>query len=269
MINESDHGGSSRGPSRRKPQAGQRKRASAAPSDPYKPVSLGVRRSRAFEAEGGGLLCVHPGQVAASFRLRLNPDPAEGEPNDTASCLVRLADEAGEVWEAESTFSLHVFVENMVNLDRTSWLVYFDDAEEWKGAFDGDRMITGATCLLDDRFYRKFLVGDERVELKFKSQCPRFDVAFYTSPHVTGLTSLLVRVSGLFDVDMNKIRPLVFEMDWRNLLFRNELYFDTEAEEWAGDGWPLPPVFRRAGSTGSPQALVRYEAKPESRAGAG
>ena len=66
------------------------------------------------------------------------PTPPGGEPVDTASCLVRLADEAGEVWEAESTFSLHVFVENMVNLDRASWLVYFDDAEEWKGAFDGD-----------------------------------------------------------------------------------------------------------------------------------
>jgi hypothetical protein len=130
---------------------------------------LWVGRSRAFETEGGGLLRIHPGQVAASFRLRRNADPTEGEPIDTASCLVRLEDEAGEVWEAESTFSLDVFVENMVNLGRTSWLVYFDDAEgEWKGAFDGDLMIAGATCLLDDRSYRKFLVGDQRVELKFK-----------------------------------------------------------------------------------------------------
>ena len=222
-----------------------RKGASAAPPDPYQPVSLWVGRSRSFETEGGGLLRVHPGQVAASFRLRRNPDPTGGEPVDTASCLVRLADEAGEVWEAESTFSLHVFVENMVNLGRASWLVYFDDAEEWKGAFDGDLMMAGATCLLDDRFYRKFLVGDERVELKFKYQCPVFDVAFHRSPHVTELTSLLVRVSGLFDLDMNEIRPLVFEMDWRCLLFRNELYFDAEAGEWTGDGWPLPPVFTK------------------------
>ena len=128
-------------------------------------------------------------------------------------------------------------------------------------------MMAGATCLLDDRFYRKFLVGDERVELRFKYQCPVFDVAFHRSPHVTDLTSLLVRVSGLFDLDMNEIRPLVFEMDWRRLLFRNELYFDAEAGEWAGDGWPLPPVFRRTGSTGSPQALVRYEAGPGGQAG--
>ena len=114
-------------------------------------------------------------------------------------------------------------------------------------AFDGDYMMAGATCLLDDRSYRKFLVGDERVELRFKYQCPVFDVAFHRCPHVTELTSLLVRVSGLYDLDMNEIRPLVFEMDWRRLLFRNELYFDAEAGEWTGDGWPLPLIFTRTG----------------------
>src|SRR4051812_7034721 len=111
MDSEPDPDESSRAPSRRKPRPGRRKGASAAPPDPYQPVSLWVGRSRAFEAEGGGLLHVHPGQVAASFRLRRNPDPTEGEPVDTASCLVRLADDAGEVWEAESTFSLKVSVE--------------------------------------------------------------------------------------------------------------------------------------------------------------
>src|SRR4051794_27164404 len=183
MSDEPDRSPNARDPSRRKPRPRPRKGASAAPPDPYQPVSLWVGRSRAFEAEGGGLLRIHPGQVAASFRLRRNPDPTEGEPVDTASCLVRLADEAGEVWEAGSTFSLHAFVENMVNLGRTSWLAYFAEADdEWKGAFDGDLMMAGATCLLDDRFYRKFLVGDERVELKFKYQCPVFDVAFQRSP---------------------------------------------------------------------------------------
>jgi hypothetical protein len=226
MSDEPDRRPNPRDPSRRKPRPRSRKRASANPPDPYQSVSLWVGRSRAFEAEGGGRLLVHPDQVAASFRLRRNPDLSEGEPVDTASCLVRLADEAGAMWEAESTFSLHVFVENMVNLGRTSWLVYFDDAEdEWKKAFDGDLMMAGATCLLDDRFYRKFLVGDERVELKFKYQCPVFDVAFHRSPHVTELTSLLIRVSGLFDLDMNEIRLMVFEMDWRRLLFWNELFF--------------------------------------------
>lgn len=249
-------------PSRRKPRPSRRKGASGAPPDTYQPISLWVGRSRALETEGGGLLRIHPGQVAASFRLRRNPDPSEGEPVDTASCLIRLADDAGEVWEAESTFSLLAFVENMVNLGRTSWLVYFDEAEEWKGAFDGDLMMAGATCLLDDRFYRKFLVGDERVELKYKYQCPVFDVAFHRSTHVPSLTSLLVRVSGLFDLDMNEIHPLVFEMDWRGLLFRNELYFDDEEGNWTGDGWPLPPVFKKVGAKGPPQALVRHEAGP-------
>ncbi len=229
-----------------------------------------VGRSKAFEVEGGALLHVRPGQIAASFRLRRNPDPTEeGEPIDTASCLVRLADAVGEIWEAESTFSLHVFIENMVNLDRTSWLIYFDDSEEWKAAFEDDCLMTGATCLLDDRFYRRLLVGDDRVELQFKYQSPSFDVAFYRSPHVPDLTSLLVRVSGLYDSDMNEIRPLVFEMDWRHLLFRNELYFDAEAGDWTGDRWPLPLIFRRVGSTGFPQSLVTYEAGPGSQSGVG
>lgn len=268
MSDEPDRSQDPCSPSRRKPRPRRRKGASAATDDLYQPVALWVGLSRVYEAEGGGLLRIEPGQVAASFRLRRNPDPTEGEPVDTASCLVRLADDAGEVWESESTFSLHAFVENMVDLGRTSWLVYFDEAgEEWQGAFDGDLMVAGATCLLDDRFYRKFLVGDERVELKFKYQCPVFDVAFHRSPQVPTRTALLVRVSGLFDLDMNEIRPLVFEMDWRSLLFRNELYFDSEEGGWVGDGWPRPLIFRKTGSTGSSQPLVRFEAGPGCQAG--
>src|SRR4051794_33584497 len=150
MKEESDRSSDRPGTSRRNPRPGRRTGASAATPDPYKPLSLWVGRSKAYETEGGGLLRIHPGQVAASFRLRRNPDPTEGEPVDTASCLVRPADDAGEVWESESTFSLHAFVENMVNLGRTSWLAYFAEADdEWKGAFDGDLMMAGATCLLD------------------------------------------------------------------------------------------------------------------------
>jgi hypothetical protein len=139
------------------------------PVDAYRSVSLWCGRSRFFDTNEGGRLQVDPGQVALSFHLKRNRDTTEGEPFpvDTASCFVRLVDEAGDVWEAESVFSLDVFIQNMINLGRTSWLVYFDDAEEWKGAFDEDGLMTGATGLLDDRFYRKLLVGDERIELQF------------------------------------------------------------------------------------------------------
>lgn len=237
--------------------------------DADRSVSSTCGRTRYFDTDEGGRLRVDRGEVALSFRLRRNAYIGEGEPVDTASCLVRLADEAGEVWEAESTFSLDVFIQHMIDLGRTSWLVYFDDAEEWKGAFDGDCLMTGATCLLDDRFYRKFLVGDDRVELQFKYQCPTFDVAFFRSPYVTSSTSLIVRVSGLYDSDMNEIRPMAFEMDWSDLLFRNELYFDVEEGGWTGDGWPLPVVFRKAGSSATPQALIRYEAGPARESGVG
>jgi hypothetical protein len=54
---------------------------------------------------------------------------------------------------------------------------------------------------------------------------------------------------------MNKIRPLAFEMDCRGLLFGNELYFDDGEGNWAGDGWPLPPIFGRTGLSGSPRPL--------------
>jgi hypothetical protein len=80
---------------------------------------------------------------------------------------------------------------------------------------------------------------------------------------------LIVKVSGLYDSDMNEIRPLAFEMDWSDLLFRNELYFDAEEGHWTDDGWPLPLIFRRTDSTGSPQPLVRFEAGPSKQSGVG
>jgi hypothetical protein len=227
----------------------QRKRASVVLPDPYQDVSLWVGRPRTFDVEGGGLLRVDSGQVAASFRLRRNPDPTEGETVDTASCLVRLADQSGEIWESVSTFSLNVFVENMINLDSTGWLVYFDDAKEWKPAFDTSSLMTGAVCLLDDRFYRKFLVGDERVELKFKYQSPTFDVAYHQYPEVKDFARLIVRVSGLFDLEMNEIRPLAYEMDWQRLFFKNDLYYDEVEGGWTGDGLPLPLVFNKTGGS--------------------
>ncbi len=254
----------------RKPRPRERKSArSKPPADSYRSVSSWFGRTGYFDTDEGGRLRVDPGDVALSFRLRRNAYIGEEEPVDTASCLVRLADEAGEVWEAESIFSLDVFIRNMINLGRTSWLVYFDDAEEWKGAFDGDCLMTGATCLLDDRFYRKFLVGDDRIEFQFKYQCPTSDVAFYRSPYVKSLTRLIVRVSGLYDSDMNVIRPLAFEMNWSDLLFRNELYFDVDEGGWTGDGWPLPVVFKKVGASATPQSFVRYEAGPVSQTGLG
>jgi hypothetical protein len=80
---------------------------------------------------------------------------------------------------------------------------------------------------------------------------------------------LIVKVSGLYDSDMDEIRPLAFEMDWSDLLFRNELYFDSEEGHWTDDGWPLPLIFRRTGSMGSPQSLVRFEAGPSKQSGVG
>jgi hypothetical protein len=252
-------------PARRKARPRNKKvTPSRPPVDAYKSVSLLCGRTRYFDTEEGGRLRVDPGEVALSFRLRRNVHVGEGEPIDTATCLTRLADDAGELWETEAHFSLDVFIQNMVNLDRMSWLVYFDDAEEeWKKAFEDDCLMTGATCLRDDRFYRNFLVGeDQRVEFQFKYQCPQFDVAFYRDSYLKDSTRLIVRVSGLYDAEGNDIRPLAFEMNWWDLLFRNELYFDTDEGQWTGDGWPLPMTFRKVGATGSPQSLVRHEPGP-------
>jgi hypothetical protein len=102
------------------------------------------------------------------------------------------------------------------------------------------------------------------LKLQFKYQCPTFDVAFYRSPHVPDLTSLLVKVTEFYDLEMNLVPPLVFEMHWSDLLFRNELYFDEEEGWWTGDSWPLPLVFEKTGFQGPPQPLVTFEPGPGS-----
>jgi hypothetical protein len=220
-------------------------------------ASLWCGLSRTFATEDDGRLRVEPGKIALSFRLRRDADPRPDEPVDAATCFLRLADDRGDLWESASTFSLHAFVEQMINLDRANGLAFFDNAPQgWKEAFNDHCLMSGARSLLDDRGHRKFLVGDQAVELAFKYQCPTFDVAPLAGAHSS---SLLVRASGFRTLDGGEIPPLAFEMPWQALIFRNELHFDPDEGWWMKDGWPLPITFRKAEGRGEPQPLVRHE----------
>ncbi len=46
---------------------------------------------------------------------------------------MRIADDARDVWEAVSTFSLFAFIEKMTDLGRTSGLEFFETAWPFTG----------------------------------------------------------------------------------------------------------------------------------------
>jgi hypothetical protein len=246
----------------------------------YRPVVLNSGQTADFLTDAGGVLRIGPGEVAASFRLAFK-DRDEKEHADVVSCFTRLADAKGTVWEAEAVFTPRVFMEKLIDLSQIEWHTFFQSADKaWKPAFRRRVVLTGVNDLLDDRFYRHFLVDESVVHLQFKYLAPTYDIAYLDDRR------LLVRVSGLwtsweslvFDegmvvgvqeendegegitwADGEELPPMVYELETRHLLFRNTAYLEPERRRyWLDNEVPLPLRFRRTRKRAAAQDNVCF-----------
>ncbi|HKB39310.1 MAG TPA: hypothetical protein VKD72_22925 [Gemmataceae bacterium] len=235
-------------------------------NDPEAPPE-NTRREVVFPtAESGDLVITAP-NLAGTFRLGFRHRDAV---RDVLSCVFRVPDSDGNLWEAETVFTPEVFLEQLVTLQRTSWAVFESTTEEDTQIFKEHLLLSGIRDTLDDGSRRLFLVADNAiVDVTFDNQKVTYDVA--------GQKGLLVRVSGLtgrvypaagdreyVDVDLSKhaegeraVPPIVFPLEVRSLIFRNTTFCVDEGY-WHRNDLPLPLIFHRVPGTGEPQADVVF-----------
>ena len=85
----------------------------------------GVRTDEVLRHDGRRRLRVDPGEIPLAF-CRGETPIHEGTNRSIQPHAAGIADDAGDVWEAVSTFSLFAFIEKMTDLGRTSGLEFFE-----------------------------------------------------------------------------------------------------------------------------------------------
>jgi len=248
-------------------------------SEKYWPVKLSNHAQVDFLTDAAGVLRVGPGKTSATFRLDFHHRGKER--CDILSCVTRLADATGKVWEAEAVFTPAVFMEKLLDLNRYPWTDFFESAEQdRKDAFTNASLLEDVGDLYDDRFYRYFLVGAAVIHVQFKYLSPNYDIAYLDSRRV------VVRVRGLWgswdsltfeegDVagvqeageagrgntwgDIEEVPAIAYELETRELLFRNLACPEVDSPDcWHDNDVPLPLKFRRTSGGGEPQEHVRF-----------
>ena len=217
-----------------------------------------------FHTEEGGFLHFGRGEIQYGFAMAMKPRRPEAE-TDAISSYTRVADKNGVVWEMEAILTPYTLIEGMLNINNSGPVQFFENvSDDWRDCFATDLLVAEAEELLDDRFYRTILIRGKHYIIPFKYQGPKVDVAFYRDTHMSSLTSLLIRVSGLYgyigstDGDYDEIPPIVFEYNHNNLAFRNYGYFDEEAQLWLENSIPLQVMFHRTVLKDNPQDTIEY-----------
>ncbi|HYT90324.1 MAG TPA: hypothetical protein VEL76_16575 [Gemmataceae bacterium] len=240
----------------------------------FVPIQLGndlyaPPREVAFPTTEAGDLVITASRLEGAFRLAVK----QREPQrDVLSCALRVADADGDLWEAESLFTPEVFLEYLVDLERSTWAVLETEDEESRQAFQKPLLLTGVRDTLDDHGRRLFMVGKSAlVVVTFDAQRPTYDVAEGLLVRVSGLSGRLYPADGDRDyvaIDVSKhtpdeqlLPPIVFPVHPRELIFRNTTFCVDEGF-WHDNDLPIPLVFRRVPGNGTAQEDVVFRASP-------
>jgi hypothetical protein len=255
--------------------AGQNPASSPLPEQPEGPfVPLSWEAWSPFEllTDAGGFL---RGEGKQSWQVCLEKAPgSEREPFDILRWRSRLADSAGDLWEGVAVFTPEVFLERLIDLDRTD-LPAFAKEKAGKGV-PGLRGIRG---VLEDGAWRYAILADEVIAFQGTGQKLTIDVGLGGSEG-----QVQVRIAGLvgrrrpIEIDyfspyvvldpperrVNRKRweedhPLpvvVYKADFLKLAFHNTS-FAVDDGFWHGNAIPIPVVFRLIGKA-EPAPAVQF-----------
>lgn len=149
----------------------------------------------AYSTDQLGTLAVGLGSIDLGYRLDIDHG---GDPERVAkglynvACFHRLADAAGDVWEARTCFNIHLFVNRLLDLDSLDWPMWAHHDSGRTEAIASRPILTKLQVMEDDRSYRRFWVDHALLEIKFKYQGLTIDIGYQDSDRVA------VRVSGFF-----------------------------------------------------------------------
>jgi hypothetical protein len=220
----------------------------------------------------GGCLRRTWGGVRVAFRLDTAPGSA-AEPVDVLRCVTRLADDRGDLWQAQSLFTPEVFLERMVDPAKHRQPLADEEADRQWDLRKDNRLLSGIRGRLEGN-HRYFLTTDHAVAVVGANQPIRFDVAGQGRDllvRVTGLTGVRWPLTvnpqdeyaGLTEECLGKPRqegplpPLVYQIDIADLLFRNTT-FAVDDGFWHLNDLPIPLLWERIEGKGEPQDGVRY-----------
>ncbi len=265
----------------------------------YVPYSLWNHGEVVFPTDPPGWLVIGDGSLQIEYRLAFDdggfPErAADGYGN--VACFQRIPDAAGVVWEARTTFSPHLFVNRLLDLDSLEGPMWAYNDPARVEAVTQRPLITGISVLEDDRFYRRFWVDDALLEIQFKYQGLKIDVGheddYSVAVRITGFFGSWAHVpmygecevpvwrggavrppesdyepdeDGLreFPADeppggwLENLAPITYSLGVREFLFRNDAHWERTYP--TTETLPRPVVFRRvADGTGEPQPQVTH-----------
>jgi hypothetical protein len=255
------------------------------------PVTLDNSWIVEYATDAGGVLRIDPATIRAAYRLRVERI-AESSSHTRVFCLVRLADNEGRLWQAESAFSADVFLRHLIDLGRKEPPHLARNLPQpWREALNRPCLAEGTYAGYDHRSYRYFYLDGKAWFVRFKYQGAYHDLYPLDGGRI------LVRSRTLYAEGWNplpledeaglplpagapyqapdyeedeeaydawadsdehgdgNVPDLFHEMDIRPLLFRARLPLNVEAF-WDSD-LPAPVVFRRVAGEDTPQPAVR------------
>jgi hypothetical protein len=252
-----------------------------------------------FPTEPAGVLRLGPGKVHIDARI-WERFPAEDSWYTVLNCELRIADSAGKIWQATSSFVSRWLLYPLIDLSRKHLPRWLRNAPlEWREALKRRSLIRNIAATYDDRFYRHVWIDNTGFYLQYKYLPAGFEIAALTPER------LVVRVDKLFcswnplpvagpdgtpiplpagrrvlsdeeqreeeerleesdeDGDFAHVPPLAYEIDAGRVLFHNTTHSEKDGEHVSWSNLPLsrPLVFRPVRGQGTPQPGVEFDAE--------
>jgi hypothetical protein len=226
-----------------------------------------------LEVRSGGCLRFSGDRLELSYRLGLAAGCAT-EPVDVLCCELRLADDQGDLWQAQVLFTPEVFLEQMVNLPEDRQPLSETDGEEaWAEAVKEGLLLSGVRGVLEG-LSRYLLAADQAVAVVGADSSPRFDLAgqgHNLVVRVTGLSGARWPLeviyedeyTGLADavrgqsLELGPLPSLYYRLSAQALLFRNTTFAEDDGF-WHRNDLPIPVLFDRVEGRRTPQPGVSY-----------
>lgn len=191
-------------------------------------------------------------ELRYEFELSFHYRNTSGDlPIDVIEHRIWIPDANGKLWTTATRFTSEIFVQHLYNFASASAPYYFKQMDEnARQMFEDNLILEDIHYSDDDRIYRKLLLGDEVVEVKFHYTVMTFDVAvledqLFKSRGIPTSTSLAVRLrkDSLYDENGDPLPDIKFEIDPEVFFLHNTALFNEEEEYWTDSQLPIPLVF--------------------------
>lgn len=230
------------------------------------------RREVTYQTNEQGFLKITADNIRGGIYLSFKSRSAS---HDVLSCLFRLADTEGTIWESEAIFTPEVFLESLYDLKSNTPPV--PTSERGANKFRISPLLNGIRHKVDDNKSRVLVIDKEILVISFDWQVLRYDLS---AIHAENTTYIQVILNGLtarryptedvpqerfLKVDITQpasaedaaMPSLSYSMNPSQFIFRNTTHAVDDGF-WHRNDWPIPLIFHRVLGKLSPQEGVEF-----------